>query len=130
MLHRRQIIICIALALLFWGLATTYLHYLPGSLTGWRGDVGFLTSVPVALYCIWAVRRYAGLTREQLPSGALVVLGVAMLCDATALRWFSSLYSTDDRVCRVASAWLLWGYGVSALGALFFAWRRQADATL
>ncbi|MBB2167415.1 DUF5367 family protein [Gluconacetobacter aggeris] len=127
MLRLNQIIICSVVAFLFWALATLFVHTLPGSLYGMRGNIGFVTSIPVALLSVWLVCRLARLEGNQILSGCLFVMADAMLYDAIALRWFPTLYATDDQTCRLASAWLLWGYGISAWGALLLGlWRERA----
>lgn len=121
MLRFSQLITCSLVAFLFWALAAWYVHAVPSSLTGLRGDIGFLTSIPVALCCVWLICRLARLQGNQILAGCVVVMADAMLYDAIALRWFPFIYASSDQACRLASAWLLWGYGISAWGALLFA---------
>ena len=54
----------------------------------------------------------------------MVVLADAMLIDGIALRWFHTIYTTDERTSRLGAAWLLWGYGISGWIALLFASRK------
>ncbi|GBQ69087.1 hypothetical protein AA103196_2125 [Ameyamaea chiangmaiensis NBRC 103196] len=129
MLAPRQMLICTLIAVFFWAIATASVHVSPDALAGWQGDVGFVVSIPICMACIALVRRCAALTAAQLPSATLIVLGIAMLCDATALRWAPTLYATDEHICRLAGAWLLWGYGVSAMWALWCARRTVPLAT-
>jgi hypothetical protein len=109
---------------LLWALATAAIRYFPASFTDpVAGDIGFATSIPVCWLCVRGARRWAGLGREQLVAGTAFVVGLAMLIDASALRWAHAVYSTDDAgsIFRLGSAWLLWGYGVSLAIALAMA---------
>lgn len=125
MLRSWQIVVCVALAALFWLAATLGIRLAPATVApGWLGDLGFVTSVPVGAFCVWLVVRAARLAPPQIAPGALVVLGAAMLADGFALRWHPDVYGVDDRIARTAAAWLLWGYGISAAIACAVAERR------
>jgi hypothetical protein len=63
------------------------------------------------------------LSAEQLLPGVALVGAVAMVMDGAALNWFSGLYGSDEKVLRVAAAWLLWGYGVAFAVAVIWAAR-------
>jgi len=124
-----QLLSLIAIAL--WILATASIRYFPSTVTDpLLGDIGFLTSIPICWLCVVAVRRLAGLTREQLVGGTAFVVAVAMLIDATALRWAHPVYGSDESgsLFRLASAWLLWGYGVSLAIAMLMSRRGPATA--
>lgn len=127
MLRPRQIVICTSLAVSFWLLATLYIRFMPVFVTDpLRGDIGFITSIPVCWLCIWLAIRLARLEPQQILAGCMLVLADAMLIDGIALRWFHAVYTTDERTARLGAAWLLWGYGVSAWIALFVANRRAS----
>jgi hypothetical protein len=114
MLDVRQVVVLVAFAIVFWIAATAWIHFCPGFLVDpLKGGLGFLTSVPVCWLCILIVRLAAGLLREQLVAGTAVVVAVATLIDAVAMRWAPGVYADSDLVCRVGAAWLLWGYGLS-----------------
>ncbi|NHO18430.1 hypothetical protein GOB90_05490 [Acetobacter oeni] len=94
------------------------MHYFPERLADTAGTIAFLTSIPPALLCLWLTRRLANLTSDQFLAGCLIVLAEAMTCDAIALRWFTPLYTPSDSSNRLAAAWLLWSYGISAWAAV------------
>lgn len=128
MLATRQVAILAGFALLFWIAATAWIRCFPQQLVGpLDGAAGFLASIPACWLCIQAARRVARLSPEQLVAGTAVVVAVATLVDAAALRWAPGLYADSDRVCRLGAAWLLWGYGVS-LGIALLMQRRATVA--
>lgn len=131
MLSPRQIVILSAIAALFWLAATAWIRLCPAALTDpWRGSLGFIASIPVCWLCVRFGRRAADLSPAQLVPGTAVVVAVAALIDASALRWAPFLYvgsATDSaRLFRLGSAWLLWGYGLSLGIALLMQQRRQS----
>lgn len=114
MLSIRQVVILCVVAVLFWVAALGWIRFFPAQIIDpLRGDLGFLTSIPVCWLCILAARRVAKLVPAQLVPGTAVVVALATLIDAAALRWLPALYSGSDQVCRLGAAWLLWGYGIS-----------------
>ncbi len=129
MITTRQMRVLAALAVLFWVAATAFLRVFPVATTDpVMGSIGFITSIPVCWLCVNAGRRWAGLARDQLIAGTAFVVAVAMLIDATALRWAHLVYGNASLpdFFRLGSAWLLWGYGVSLLIALAITGRRTA----
>ena len=124
----RQVAILAGLGLLFWIGAAAWIRCFPQ----WLEDpfycaMLFLVSVPACWLCILAARRLARLSRDQLVAGTAVVVAVATLIDAAALRWTPGVYAGGDLVRRLGAAWLLWGYGVS-LGIALLMQRRSAVA--
>ncbi len=119
MLSARQIWVCSALAVLFWVVATLAVHVSPGSITGpISGPAAFVISIPVGWLCVRLTRRAARLDASQIAAACLLVVAVATCIDGGALRYLPGLYAADERTCRLAAAWLLWGYGVSGFAAL------------
>ena len=126
MLNPYQIVVCVALAVVYWALAVLGIRLDHAAIApGLRGDLTFITSIAASWLCVWLVCRLAKLKPHQILAGTLVVLGDAMMIDAVALRWFPFVYGVDDHLARTGSAWLLWGYGISAWIALLIAERRQ-----
>jgi len=122
MLTPRQMSILAPTAILFWIVATAAIRFFPGAFVEpLRGDLAFATSIPVCWLCVVAVRRWAGLAREQLVAGVAFVVALAMLIDGSALRWAYQVYGDGGEVYRLGAAWLLWGYGVSLAIALAMA---------
>jgi len=112
--------ILLVLGLGLWLLATLYIHFIPSAFTSpIRSALSFVTALPIGWLSILLVRRCARLARAQLVAGTALVGAVAMAIDGLALRFFPQVYSTDLDVFRPASAWLLWGYGVSLAIALW-----------
>jgi len=123
--------VCVALAVLFWVVATLAIHFLPGSITGpLGGTVGFIASIPVGWACVRLMRRAALLSASQIPAGCLLIVGVGACIDGAALRFLPHLYATDEQTCRLAGALILWGYGVSGLAALVIGARNGAGVSL
>ncbi len=114
MLGARQVLILSGIAALFWIAATAWIRWFPSALVDpLQGGLGFLFSIPVCWLCVHLGRRAASLSAEQLVPGTAVVVAVATLIDAVALRWAHLLYADSEQTCRLGAAWLLWGYGVS-----------------
>ncbi len=124
MLTSRQFRLLSVAAIALWALATASIRYFPSAVTDpLAGNIGFVTSVPVFWLCVVVTRRWARLTREQLVAGTAFVVALAMLIDASALRWVHVVYSDTGAgdLFRLGSAWLLWGYGISLVIALVMA---------
>ncbi len=116
---KTQVPMLVGIAILFWAIATASIRWVPGSLTDpLRGSVLFAVSLPICWGCIRFVRRSARLRPEQILAATVLVVGVANLIDAVALRWAPFLYGADERVLRLGASWLLWGYGVTLVIAL------------
>jgi hypothetical protein len=117
-----RIAILLMLGVGLWGLATLYIHFVPAAFTSpLHSSLGFITALPIGWLSIRLVRRCARLDRSQLVAGTALVGAVAMMIDGLALRFFPWLYSGAPEIFRPASAWLLWGYGVSLAIALWLA---------
>lgn len=117
-----RIAILLFLGLGLWLLATLYIHFVPAAFTSpLHSSLGFITALPIGWLSIRLVRRCARLERSQLVAGTALVGAVAMMIDGLALRFFPWVYSGAPEVFRPASAWLLWGYGVSLAIALWLA---------
>ncbi len=115
-----RVTILVAVGLGLWLLATLYIHFLPQAFTSpIHSALGFVTALPLGWLSIRLIRRCARLAPSQLVAGTALVGAVAMMIDGLALRFFPSVYATDLAVYRPASAWLLWGYGVSLAIALW-----------
>lgn len=126
MLTPTQALRLTALAAVLWFAATAYIRLWPAALIDpVMGPMGFVTTFPMAWLSIWLVLRLGGLTPRQLPAGAALVGGLAMVIDGAALRFAPQAYGTQETVLRLGAAWLLWGYGVSLIIALLWA-RRSA----
>jgi len=123
--------VCVVLAVLFWGVATLAIHFLPGSMTGpVSGTAGFIASIPVGWACVRLTRRAAQLSASEIPAACLLVVAVATCIDGAVLRFLPHLYAADEQTCRFAAAWLLWGYGVSGFVALAMGARDRAGVSL
>jgi hypothetical protein len=122
MTQTARLAILMILGLGLWMLATLYIRYVPGAFTSpVHSALSFLTALPLGWLSIRLVRRCARLARSQLVAGTALVGAVAMMVDGLALRFFPWVYSDDLYLFRPASAWLLWGYGVSLAIALWLA---------
>ena len=103
-----------------WLLATLYIHIVPAAFTSpLHSALGFITALPIGWLSIRLVWRCARLARSQLVAATALVGAVGMMIDGLALRFFPWVYSGEPEVIRPASAWLLWGYGVSFAIALW-----------
>lgn len=69
---------------------------------------------------VWGVPRLLGLGAGYRLHCTAIIVTIAALCDATAIRW-SAVYSTDAAQRADAGAALLWGLGVAMLLALVMA---------
>ena len=114
------------LSVALWIAATAYIRLWPAALTDpVTGPLGFVTTFPMAWLSVWLVLKLGGLAPRDLPTGAAIVGGLAMMIDGAALRFAPAVYGNNETVLRLGAAWLLWGYGVSFAIALFWA-RRSA----
>jgi hypothetical protein len=120
MSNTARLAILVVLGLGLWLLATLYIHFVPSAFTSpLHSALSFVTALPIGWLSIQLVRRCGRLARAQLVAGTALVGAVAMAIDGLALRFFPQVYSTNLEVFRPASAWLLWGYGVSLAIALW-----------
>ncbi len=126
---RSQTVRLVLLSLALWVVATAYIRFAPGAFSDpLQGNIGFLTTLPMAWASVWLIQRFARLTTDQLMQGVSVVGAVAMMIDGAALRWMHGLYGADETIVRLGAAWLLWGYGVSLGVALVMASRQRRPA--
>ncbi len=123
MLDNRQVAILCVSGVLFWLADMAWIRLVPIFVVDplW-GDVGFLLSVPAAWLCARFCQRMAGLDGARLVPGVTLLVVVAALLHASALRWTPSVYG-GDHAGRLGSAWLLWIYGL-ILGSALLAARR------
>jgi len=122
MLKVSQIAILTALAASFEIVTVLYVRWFPHTFTDpLRGAVAFAAAIPVGWMSVRLLQRAARLLPEQLLAGVCLVGALAMIADGAILHWAPGLYGPDDTVLRFASAWLLWGYGVSIAIALSLA---------
>ena len=125
MLDTRQSAMLCAGGALFWLVDVAWIRLAPAFVVdSFWGDVGFLLSVPLAVLCVRLCQRLAGLGGAQLVAGATLLVGVAALLHALALRWAPALYG-GDHAGRLGSAWLLWIYGLILGFALVLGGRSQ-----
>lgn len=119
MITRRQAGLLVALAIVFWMVAVAGLRADPGAVRpGWRGDLSFAISLPVAWLCVRLAQRIAKLTPHQLVTATALVVALDTLLDAGVLRWAPLTYGADPSDRALSAAWLLWGYGASLVAAL------------
>jgi hypothetical protein len=122
MLKASQIAILAVLAAAFEIVTALYIRWFPATFTDpLLGALAFAAAVPVGWLSVRLLQRAARLSPEQLLAGVCLVGALAMIADGVVLHWVPGLYGHDDTVLRFASAWLLWGYGVSIAIALSFA---------
>ena len=125
MLDTRQLPILCAAGAVFWLGDVAWIRLVPVFVVNpFWGDVGFLLSVPLAWMCVRFCQRLAGLGGTQLVPGATVLVVVAALFHALALRWAPGLYGSDH-AGRLGSAWLLWIYGLILGSALLSALKAE-----
>lgn len=118
MITRHQAGMLVALAVAFWVVAAVGLALDPGAVQpGWRGDLSFVISIPVAWLCVWLARRIAKLAPHQLITATALVVAMDTLLDAGVLRWVPQIYGADPSSQALSAAWLLWGYGASLIAA-------------
>ena len=125
MLDTRQAAILCTGGVLFWLGDVAWIRLAPALVVDpFWSDVGFLLSVPLAVLCVRVCQRLAGLDGAQLVSGTTLLVVVAALFHALALRWASTLYGSDH-AGRLGSAWLLWIYGLILGSALVLGTRSR-----
>lgn len=126
MLDTRQSAILCGGGTLFWLGDVAWIRLVPAFVVDpFWGDVGFLLSVPLAVLCVRVCQRLAGLGGAQLVPGATLLVVVAALFHALALRWAPALYG-GDHAGRLGGAWLLWIYGL-ILGSALLAARMRPN---
>ncbi len=119
MITLRQTGLLSALAAVFWIVAVEGLELDPEAVQpGWRGDLSFVISLPVAWLCVRLARRIAKLAPHQLVTATALVVALDTLLDAGVLRWAPKIYGADPSGRTLSAAWLLWGYGASLMAAL------------
>ena len=112
MLDTRRLVVLCAGGALFWIADVAWIRLVPAFAIGpFWGDLAFPLSVPVAWTCVRLCRRLAGLDGALLVPGMTLLVIVAALPHAVALRWAPALYG-GDHAARLGSAWLLWIYGL------------------
>ncbi len=119
-LSRRQAVVLVALALLFWLMAALFIRYAgpAGLFAGAASAALFALTIPSAWLLIWICKRAAGLGTGQIVAGIALASAAALFCDGVALTWSPSLYGGDRAALLPAAAWLLWGVGTCLTSAL------------
>lgn len=124
MLRKTQIYSLVSLGIALWLLVTVNIRLRPDALVDpVQGLLPFVTAPLGGWLSVWLCKVVGRLSAEQLLPGVALVGAVAMMMDGAALKWFSGLYGFDERILRVASAGLLWGYGVAFAIAVIWAAR-------
>lgn len=128
MLGGRQTATLVGIGAAFWLADAAWIRLAPAFLVDpvW-GAAAYGLSVPLAFVCVPLGRRLAGLDGGTLVPGTVLLVAVAALLHAAALRWFPVLYG-DDHTTRFGAAWLLWIYGL-ILGFAVLAGRRLGRQT-
>ncbi len=126
MLDTRRLVVLCASGALFWLADVSWIRFVPVFVIDpvW-GDVGFLLSIPLGWMCVRFCQRQARLDGVQLVPGVTLLVVVAALFHAVALRWAPFLYG-GDHAGRLGSAWLLWIYGLILGSALLMARTERA----
>jgi hypothetical protein len=128
MLKFWQVVALASLAVALWFLVTLNIRLMPNSFTDpVAGSITFIMALPGGWISVWLTKWVGKLSWDQVLPGVAVVGAVAMMMDGAALRWFPSLYSSDDTTVRLGAAWLLWGYGVGLGVAALMAARARRD---
>jgi hypothetical protein len=123
-LRKTQIALLVSLGIALWMLVTLNIRLRPETIVDpVRGSLLFVTAPLSGWLSVWLCKFVGRLSAEQLLPGVALVGAVAMVMDGAALNWFSGLYGTDEKVLRIAAAWLLWGYGVALAVAVIWAAR-------
>ena len=114
--------------ILFWLADVAWIRLAPAFVVDplWS-DAAFVASIPVASLCVRACRQQVRLAGLQLVAGVALLVAVASLLHALALRWAPGVYG-DDHAGRLGSAWLLWIYGLILALAVRAARPRPAPA--
>ena len=125
MLDMRQVLLLCLGGTLFWLADVAWIRLVPALVVDpvW-GDVGFLLSVPAAWTCVRLCQRLASLDRVQLVPGVTLLVVLAALLHALALRWAPG-FTGAAHAGRLGSAWLLWIYGL-ILGSALVLGRRSS----
>jgi len=122
MLRKTQIALLVSLGIALWILVMLNIRLRPEAIVDpLRGSLLFVVAPLGGWLSVWLCKFVGRLAVEQLLPGVALVGAVAMMMDGAALKWFSGLYGSDERVLRIAAAWLLWGYGVALAVALIWA---------
>jgi hypothetical protein len=127
MLRKSQIVALVLLGIVLWALVTLNIRLRPEHVTDpVKGLIPFIAAPVGGWLSVWLCKFVGRLTQDQLLPGVSVVGAVAMMMDGAALKWFSSVYGFDEKTLRLASAGLLWGYGVAfAVAVIWTAWSRH-----
>ena len=131
MLRKTQIYALVSLSLVLWIVVTLNIRFRPDAISDpVKGLLPFVTAPLAGWLSVWLCKVVGKLSADQILPGVALVGAVAMMMDGAALKWFSSLYGFDEKILRLAAAWLLWGYGVAFAVALVWAARLRHQAVL
>jgi len=81
--------------------------------------VVFIVTIPAVLIMIPLVSRVLGVSLHQMTVPIALISFTALLCDGIAVGFTDIYGSTPDQIAAAAS-FLLWGVGISLIGALWF----------
>lgn len=73
----------------------------------------FVASIPIAWVLVKIGAVVGKIDGEDLLSAVAIMALTALLLDGIALTWFQGWYGLGQAGLLLASAWLLWGVGVS-----------------
>lgn len=73
----------------------------------------FVAALPIAWVLVKVSAVVGKIDRQDLLSAVAIMALTAMLLDGVALTWFQGWYGLAPAGLLLASAWLLWGVGVS-----------------
>lgn len=125
MLSAKQFLITALVGVAFWALVAAQMHW--GS-PRVPGIFEFVMALPAGWLSVWIIKWCASLRAEQLPTGALIAGGIAMMIDGLVLHWAPQIYGSEETTLRIFAAWLLWGYGVAFIIAMLMSRPKAPNA--
>lgn len=127
MLTRRQVAIATMNGAIYWALAILFIRF-AGPHVFVHGSPRlaglYVALIPVSWAFVELAPRVAGFSAATGASAVTVMCLTALMLDGLAIGWAPSLYGLTPSAIVLASAWLLWWFGV----LLAFAFRRTLRA--
>jgi hypothetical protein len=116
-MRQKQILILSIYGAILWFIAAMIVRLIApmGALGGGWALISFALVIPGTVPAILIGQIIAGLRRNQIMAGTMIITASALLLDGIAHAWFHGIYGDDPMLAASRAAAIFWGAGVALI---------------